>query len=113
MVPMTDPDCIFCKIVAGEIPSEKTYEDEHTVAFLDIAPKTPGHTLLIPKNHHEWFYEMPDETYSHVFGVVKKLTPELLKENNAEIMKVAIVGTEVPHVHVHLMPFTLANAPAL
>lgn len=111
---MSDIDnCIFCKIVAGAVPAEKTYEDEHVIAFPDIAPKSPGHTLVIPKDHYQWFYELPDETYTHLWNTVKTLTPTLLAQHGASVMKVSIVGTEVPHTHVHLIPFKKGDAPTI
>lgn len=97
-------DCIFCKIVSGEIPTEKTYQDERFIAFLDIHPVAPGHTLIIPKAHHQWFYELPDDLYAELFATVKKLSPVLKEKNSADYVKLGIVGTDVPHVHVHLIP---------
>jgi histidine triad (HIT) family protein len=70
---MNDADCIFCKIVSGEIPATITYTDEHVVAFLDVHPKAPGHTLVVPREHHAWFYDVPDELYTQVFLSAKKL----------------------------------------
>lgn len=97
------PDCVFCKIVAGEIPADKTYEDDTTMAFLDVHPKGPGHTLLIPKAHYRWFEEMPDDLYAHVFKVAKELAIKM-KQEGADHVQMAIVGKDVPHVHVHLIP---------
>lgn len=96
-------DCIFCKIVAGQIPSNKVYEDDQVLAFLDIHPKGPGHTLLIPKAHYRWFEEMPDDVYDHVFRSAKKLSLEM-KAKGADHVQLGIVGKDVPHVHIHLIP---------
>ncbi len=98
-------DCIFCKIVSGEIPASKTYEDGKVIAFADIHPKAPGHTLLIPRDHYQWFYELPDDLSDHLFRVAKKLARELKEKHDAKLVKLSIVGDEVPHTHVHLIPF--------
>lgn len=97
-------DCIFCKIVRGEIPADKTYEDDRFVAFLDIHPVSPGHTLLIPKEHHQWFYELPDDLYGELFALAKRLSSKLKEQQGADYIKLGIVGVDVPHVHIHLIP---------
>lgn len=96
--------CIFCKIVKGEIPSSKVYEDEGVLAFLDIKPVHKGHTLVVPKAHYEWLYETPDELLAHVMLVVKKLMPILKKALDADSITISVVGIDVPHFHVHLIP---------
>jgi histidine triad (HIT) family protein len=103
------PDCIFCKIVAKEIPAEITYEDENFLAFLDIHPKGPQHTLLIPKAHHQWFQDLPDPLYSNMFQAVKKLASTLKEKTGTDYIKLGIVGTDVAHVHVHLIPRRFAD----
>lgn len=102
-------NCIFCKIGRGEIPAEKTYEDERIVAFLDIHPKGPRHTLIIPKEHYQWFYELPDDLSDHLFRAAKKIAINLKKETSTDVVKLSIVGTDVPHVHIHLIPFFLTD----
>ncbi len=102
-------DCIFCKIVAGEIPSAKVYENEHVVAFLDISQVTKGHTLIIPKVHKENIFELDEETARHVFEAVPAISRALKAEfqpdglntinNNGEI-----AGQTVFHYHMHLIP---------
>lgn len=106
-------DCIFCKIVAGEIPSEKVYEDADTLAFLDTHPKAPGHTLVVPKEHYQWFYELPDPLYTHFFALAKKIAPELKEKYGAKLVKLSIVGDEVPHAHAHLIPFPPTVTPQI
>ena len=101
-------DCIFCKIIEGEIPSYKVYEDEHVYAFLDITQGTKGHTLLIPKNHVPNVYELDDETAYNVFTAVPKVAKALKKafrpiglnilNNNDRPLQ------SVYHFHVHLIP---------
>jgi histidine triad (HIT) family protein len=109
---MTDPDCVFCKIASGEIPCETTlYEDDTVIAFPDKNPKAAGHSLLIPKAHYQWFYELPDKVSDLLFRIAKKLAPELMKKHGADLIQVSIVGTEIPHTHMHLIPRTFRDAP--
>lgn len=104
---MTNENCIFCKIISGAIPAEKTYADENVIAFLDIHPKAPGHTLLVPKDHYQWFQELPDAISDHLFRTAKKLALQLKEEYGADYIHLSIVGKDVPHVHVHLIPRTV------
>lgn len=100
-------NCIFCKIVKGEIPAEKIYEDDKVIGFLDIHPKAPGHTLLIPKEHYRWFIDLPDTLYSDLFISAKKLGQKLKVDYEADYIRLGIVGTDVEHVHVHLIPLKI------
>ena len=102
-------DCVFCKIAAGEIPADKVYEDENFVAFLDIAPVAPNHVLLIPKEHHRWFYDLPETLYIDMFQVVKKLSQEMKEKYGADYVRLGIVGTDVPHTHIHLIPLKFGD----
>lgn len=97
-------NCIFCKISKGEIPSSKVYEDDKFFAFLDINPESEGHTLLIPKTHHVWMQDTPDELIGEIFIVAKKLMQKLVDEKKCEFVKVKIIGKDVPHFHIHLIP---------
>lgn len=81
------------------------------MAFLSIEPKSPGHTLLIPKEHHTWFQDMPDDIYNEVFKTAKKLAQTVKTENDADFVRLAIVGTDVPHVHLHLIPQKKRSGP--
>ncbi|WP_010306995.1 HIT family protein [Kurthia senegalensis] len=102
-------DCLFCKIIAGEIPSTKIYEDEHVFAFMDIGPLTKGHTLLIPKEHAANVFEMSEEVASHLFSVAPKIANAIktafnpvgmnLLNNNGEA-----AGQSVFHFHLHFIP---------
>ena len=94
---------IFSKIISGEIPAYKIYEDDRTFAFLDIHPETMGHTLVIPKNEVDKIYDLPDEDYKALMKTVKKLSQHMEKVLGARILW-KVVGTDVPHAHVHLMP---------
>lgn len=97
-------NCVFCKIINKEIPTNFTYEDHKFVAFLDINPKSDGHTLLIPKEHHVWMQETPDEIVGEIFITAKKLMQKLIEEKNCEFVKVKVIGKDVPHFHIHLIP---------
>lgn len=96
--------CIFCKIVNNEIPADKVFEDDKIVAFLDINPVTPGHTLVIPKKHHQMMVDTPDELVSYIFVQCKKLMKDLKVAMEADFVVVSVVGIDVPHFHVHLIP---------
>ena len=94
---------IFSKIIAGEVPCYKIYEDEKTFAFLDINPESRGHTLVVPKVEVDKVYDLSEEDYSALWQAVKKIARNMesvLKRRT--LMKV--IGTDVPHAHVHLMP---------
>ena len=97
-------DCIFCKIVKGEIPAHKIYEDQKVLVFLDITPVSKGHCLVIPKKHVENFYDLDDQTYMHLFGVVKGVSEELKEKFGPNKIGVMIQGFEVAHAHVHVFP---------
>lgn len=94
---------IFTKIIQGEIPCYKIYEDDKTFAFLDIHPESKGHVLVIPKNEVDKIYELSDEDYQALMATVKKLSQHMEKVLGARILW-KVVGTDVPHAHVHLMP---------
>jgi len=94
---------IFTKIINGEIPSYKIYEDEKTLAFLDIHPETKGHVLVVPKLEVDKIYDLPDEDYDALMKTVKKLSKHLEKVLGARTLW-KVVGTDVPHAHVHLEP---------
>ncbi|MDO4986957.1 MAG: HIT domain-containing protein [Candidatus Saccharibacteria bacterium] len=94
---------VFSKIVAGEIPCYKVYEDDKVLAFLDIHPETKGHTLVIPKVEVDKIYDLPEEDYQALFAAVKKIAAHMDEVlGRRTLMKV--IGTDVPHAHVHLMP---------
>lgn len=105
-------DCIFCKIVNGEIPSYKVYEDENFFAFLDIHPQSPGHVQVIPKKHYRWVWDLPCEasakqgepTTGKYFEVVQKIALAQQKAFNTEWILSKIVGDEVEHAHIWVFP---------
>ncbi|MBR3230868.1 HIT domain-containing protein [Candidatus Saccharibacteria bacterium] len=95
---------VFTKIINGEIPCYKIYEDDKTIAILDIHPETAGHTLVIPKKEVDKIYDLPDEDYAALMQTVKKLSRHLEKVLNTRILW-KVIGTDVPHTHVHLTPY--------
>jgi histidine triad (HIT) family protein len=106
---MKDTNCLFCKIVAGEIPCEKVYEDENTLAFLDIKPVNPGHTLIVPKEHYENVFEAPEEVWGHVMQTVKKVSHAIKDGLPVADLNIAMnngkhAGQVIFHAHVHVMP---------
>ena len=96
-------ESVFTKIVKGEIPCYKIYEDEKTLAFLDIHPESLGHILVIPKIQVDKVYELPEEDYVALFATVKKVAKHM-EEILGQRTLMQVVGTDVPHAHVHLMP---------
>ena len=100
-----ETECIFCKIIAGEIPAKNVYEDESFLAFLDINPKSKGHSLLIPKTHYATFLDMPKEEEKELFGKAQDLGKILKGKLGAEYIFLLVMGEEVPHTHVHLIPY--------
>lgn len=94
---------IFTKIIRGEIPAYKIYEDDRTMAFLDIHPETRGHTLVVPKVEVDKLYELPDADYTALMATAKKLSQHLEKVLGSRILW-KVVGTDVPHAHIHLEP---------
>lgn len=94
---------VFTKIVRGEVPCYKIYEDDKTMAFLDIAPEAAGHTLVIPKLEVDKVYDLPDTDYQALMTTVKKLARHM-EDVLGERMQIKIVGIDVPHAHVHILP---------
>lgn len=95
---------IFTKIINGEIPCHKIYEDDRFLAFLDIRPIHPGHTLVIPKKEVEYFFDLDDELMKGIMLVARKVAHAIKKEVACKRVGVMIAGIEVPHAHVHLVP---------
>ena len=95
---------IFSKIIAGEIPCYKIAEDENYFAFLDINPMTKGHTLIVPKKEEDYIFNLNDETLSGMMLFAKKIAKSLEKSVECVRIGVAVIGLEVPHAHIHLIP---------
>lgn len=100
---------IFSKIVAGEIPSHKVAEDENFLAFLDINPLVKGHTLVIPKKEVDYIFDLDDDTLAGLHVFAKKVAKGIEKVMPCERIGVTVIGLEVPHAHVHLIPINGIN----
>ncbi len=102
-------DCIFCKIVKGEIPCYKIYEDDKVISFLDIKPLSKGHALVLCKEHYENILDIPQDTYEYMCGVVKRVSLMLKEKYNPEGILInqnngKRAGQEVCHMHIHIKP---------
>lgn len=105
----SDPDCIFCKIVAKQIPAAVVFEDESLIAILDVNPLAEGHLLVIPREHYEQIVDMPEETWAHVAASIPQLGRAVLSVSGAEGFNLLqnngrVAGQAVNHVHFHLIP---------
>lgn len=96
---------IFSKIVAGSIPCHRIAEDDHYLAFLDINPIVEGHTLVIPKKEVDYIFDLDEETLSGLMVFAKKVAKQIEAAIECKRVGVLVVGTEVPHAHIHLIPF--------
>ncbi len=95
---------IFSKIVSGDIPAFKVAEDENYVAFLDIFPLAKGHVLVIPKKETDYIFDLDSEEFLGLFSFAKKVAKAMDKIISCERIGVAVIGLEVPHAHIHLVP---------
>lgn len=95
-------DCIFCKIVRGEIPSHKVYEDETYLAFMDVFPRVKGHVLVIPKKHYRWVYDVP--VFGEYFEKAKQIGLKIQQTVGADYISFITMGEAVPHAHIHILP---------
>ncbi len=102
-------NCIFCKILSGTALSHKIWENENFFAFLDINPVNPGHTLIIPKHHIDYVFDLEEPLYSELFAVSKQLSEPIRKAMRAKRIGVVIEGFGVSHLHVHLVPINGIN----
>jgi len=104
-----DENCPFCKIVAGKLSAFKVWEDKHFLAFLDHKPIMPGHTLLIPKEHYPYLFEMPEKRYSGIMSRTRKLSFPIRSAMSSKRIGVIVEGFGVNHCHVHLVPINGSN----
>jgi len=95
-------DCVFCKIIAGDIPSHKVYEDDSFFAFLDINPLNPGHTLVIPKEHHRWVWDVPN--IGAYYETARNIVQAQKKAFGTDYVVSLVFGEEVHHAHIWLVP---------
>ena len=106
---MKDPNCIFCKIANGEIPSRTLYEDEKFRVIMDLGPATKGHSLILPKDHYANLYEIPEDLSADAAKLAKKLAIRMTEKLGADGINIVqnnneAAGQTVPHYHVHLIP---------
>ena len=95
---------IFTKIVKGEIPSYKVYEDKNFLAFLDINPLKKGHTLVIPKKEVDYIFDIDSKEYQNLWNTAKKIALGMKKVIECNRISIVVMGLEVPHAHIHLIP---------
>ncbi len=100
---------IFSKIINGEIPSYKVAENEKFYAFLDISPLAEGHTLVIPKQEIDYIFDIPEDDYREMFAFAKKIAKSIQKNFPCKKVGLAVIGLEVPHAHIHLIPINEVN----
>ena len=103
----SDPNCRFCQIVAGEETAHLVFEDERTVAFLDNRPLFPGHSLLVPREHHETLADLPPELVEPLFANARLLSvavPRAMRKPGSFVALNNVVSQSVPHLHVHVVP---------
>lgn len=97
-------DSIFTKIINREIPSYIIEENENFIAFLDVFPLAKGHTLVIPKKQVDYIFDIEDNTYTELWKFAKKISVKVEKAIKCERIGIAVIGLEVPHAHIHLLP---------
>src|SRR5437867_10263722 len=95
-------ECVFCKIAKKQIPAKLIYEDEKFLAFLDIRPMNPGHTLIVPKQHLQWTWEVPQ--FGEYFEVAKVVALAAMKGLDSKMVNFITAGRGVPHAHIHVVP---------
>lgn len=99
---MANQDCVFCQIVTGKLPADKVYEDGDFLGFLDIRPLNPGHSLIVPKKHYRWTYDVPN--FGDYFEVARKVAQAQISALGAELVSFVTLGFEVPHAHIWVVP---------
>lgn len=97
-------NCLFCRIVSGELPAYRVYEDDHILAFLDLHPVRPGHTLVIPKSHYVWFEDLPEDLATRITGCAQRLAKRMKALYRVERVAMFYTGIHVPHAHAHVVP---------
>lgn len=105
----SEQDCIFCKIIKGDIPCAKIFEDSKVLSFLDIAPANKGHALIVTKNHYETLLEIPDEELQDIMNTAKKIARAMssslaMEGFNILMNNKKVAGQLVPHAHIHIIP---------
>ena len=101
--------CLFCKIAAGEIPAVKVYEDNEIIAFLDIAPVREGHTLIVPKSHHDYFEDLPPALAAKIMNKAQEIAKAHKKLYGVKRVGLMFTGVDVAHAHCHVIPMVKAS----
>ena len=102
-------DSLFTKIIKGEIPSHKIYEDEKTLAFLNVYPSVEGHVLVVPKIQVEFLWDLSSEDYAALMDTTRKVALHLREAMGVPYVGEKVIGVHIPHAHIHLLPFTHAS----
>jgi histidine triad (HIT) family protein len=102
-------NCIFCKIARGEIPSIRIWENDRFYSFLDANPINPGHLLIIPKRHVDYFFDLSNQEYVEIMEIARKIEGSLKKTTGAKRIGLIVNGFEIPHAHLHLIPLHNSN----
>ncbi len=97
-------NCVFCRIIKGEIEADKVYEDDKFFAFMDMKPVNSGHVLVIPKQHIDYIFDIKEPLYSEMFKTAKKLAGPIKNAVQSRRIGIAVEGFGVPHAHIHLVP---------
>ena len=98
------PDCIFCRIIAGKLPAVRICEDDTAIAFMDIRPIQPGHALVVPRQHVEGVFDLAPAAYDDVMRMARRVAAAIRKEYAPPKVGLAVIGFDVPHAHVHVLP---------
>lgn len=106
-------DSIFAKIIRGELPCHKIYEDERPIAFLTIQPFAPGHTLVIPKKQVDQLWDLDESEYDNLLEVAKKVAQHLHQVSGKDRIGMTVKGFDVPHAHIHLVPISRGDGVSL
>jgi len=106
---MVDESCVFCRIIGGEETVSIVHEDDRAIAFMDIQPASPGHTLVVSRDHYPTLFDVPDDLAAHCLRVAKRIAPGIQRATGAEAVNVFSAngragGQDVPHFHLHLIP---------
>jgi len=101
---MTKEDSVFTRIINGELPSHKIYEDDRTIAILDITPMVPGHTLVVSKEQVDHLWDLDEKDYQAMWATAKKVADKMRKELGCERVGTIVEGIEVPHAHIKMIP---------
>ena len=99
-----DDTCLFCRIASGELPAHRVYEDDHILAFLDLHPIRAGHVLVIPKAHHAWFEDLPEDLATRITSCAQRMAKRMKALYSVERVAMFYTGIHVPHAHAHVVP---------